>query len=327
LGLTLKRLSSDWEAAWGQPVLVVESFVDENRYRGVCYRACGFEAVGLTEGYGRCAGEYFEKHGQPKQLYLKELRVGDRALLCRARLPDWLEQHENRISGPCPFKGPALGSLFQRFRSLEDKRRGHGLRHTQSYVLACASIAIMMGAGGYQSIEDVCRKFTTRQLQALGCWQNRKGKYEAPSDSTFLRVLRNIDVQVFDRIIGQWLLEQEISTIEQVAIDGKTLRGSGRTDGKPLQLLSVVTHRMRLTLGQIAIEDKSNEIPALPKLIRQLPACDKMLVTADAMHCQQEGSRVITQERGWDYLWGLKGNQSGILERAQSLTSSRAFPP
>ncbi|OQX00062.1 MAG: hypothetical protein BWK80_62265 [Desulfobacteraceae bacterium IS3] len=89
----------------------------------------------------------------------------------------------------------------------------------------------------------------------------------------------------------------------------------------------MVTHRLRLTLGQVAIEDKSNEIPALPQLIRSLPAFEKVLVTADAMHCQQESSRVITQERGWDYLWGLKGNQSGILQCAENLIANQAFPP
>ena len=327
LGLALKRLSADWLERWGQPVLVVESFVDESRYRGVCYRACGFESAGLTQGYGRNAGEYFEKHGQPKQLYLKELKPGARHLLRRGRLPQWLQEHEDAVSGPCPFRAEALGSLLTRFRKLGDARRGHGLQHTQPYVLACACVAIMMGAGGYQSIQDVCRKFTERQLKALGCRKDRLGNYKAPSDTTFLRVLRKLDTDVFDQIVGEWLLEQEVSDVQQLAIDGKTLRGSGRSDGKPLQLLSVVTHRLRLTLGQVAIEDKSNEIPALPQLIRSLPAFEKVLVTADAMHCQQESSRVITQERGWDYLWGLKGNQSGILECAESLIANQAFPP
>ena len=132
---------------------------------------------------------------------------------------------------------------------------------------------------------------------------------------------------MFDQIVGQWFLEQELSVIARLAIDGKTLRGSGRTDGKPLQLLSVVTHHLRLTLSQIAIDEKSNEIPAFPKLLAMLPALPKVMVTADAMQCQQESSRVVTQERGWDYLFGLKGNQSGILDRALRLLAQQAFPP
>ena len=105
------------------------------------------------------------------------------------------------------------------------------------------------------------------------------------------------------------------------------LRGSGRHDGKPLQLLSAVTHHLRLTLDQVAIEEKSNEIPALKPLLRKLALPPGTLITADAMHCQQESARFITQELGGDYLFGLKGNQSGILEQAQHLLAQQGFPP
>jgi hypothetical protein len=57
---------------WGHPVLAVESFVDESQYRGTCYRACGFEAVGATEGFGRASRDFYQEHGQPKQLYLRD---------------------------------------------------------------------------------------------------------------------------------------------------------------------------------------------------------------------------------------------------------------
>jgi hypothetical protein len=328
LGLCLRRLSRDWEARWGHPVVAVESFVDETRYRGVCYRACGFEDVGPTAGFTRASRDFYHEHGEPKQLYLRELRPGARALLRRSRWPKALAPHEKQIAGPCPFRATALKSLLDRFRQLKDGRsRGHGLQHRHDFVLACAAIAVLMGAGGYQAIEDVCRKFTTRQLRALGCRRNSQGKYEPPSDSTFYRVLSKLDVHEFDRIIGEWLLEQEFSEVARLAVDGKVLRGSARKDGKALQLLSVVTHRLRLTLAQEPIEKKSNEIPALPKLLRRLPKIDYALVTADAMHCQQESARVITQEFGWDYMFGLKGNQSGVLDRAESLLEKQAFPP
>ena len=327
LGLFLRRLSRDWEARWGHPVFAVESFVDETRYRGVCYRACGFEAAGPTAGFKRASRDFYHEHGEPKQLYLKELQPGARALLRRGRWPEALIEHEERIAGPCPWRAPDLESLLDRFRELRDGRRGHGLRHRQPFVLSCAAVAVLMGAGGYQAIEDTCRKFTQRQLRALGCQRNAAGEYAPPSDSTFFRVLNKLDTHRFDRIVGDWLLEQELSVVARLAVDGKTLRGSSRANGKPLQLLSAVTHRLRLTLAQVPIEEKSNEIPAFPKLLRDLPPADHALITSDAMNCQQESARFTTQERGWDYLFGLKGNQSGILERAERLLSKQAFPP
>jgi len=66
---------------------LVESYVDESQYRGTCYRACGFKAVGLTAGYGRSSHDYYEKHGQPKQLYVRELRPRALGILRQGRLP------------------------------------------------------------------------------------------------------------------------------------------------------------------------------------------------------------------------------------------------
>ena len=328
LGLVLRRLSADWQEHWGHPVLVVESFVDESQYRGTCYRACGFQAVGLTGGFGRSSRDFYEAHGQPKQLYLRELRPRARQQLRQARLPAELAAAEAPITGPCPFRAPALESLLDRLGTLRDGRRGHGLRHRQRFVLACAAVCTLMGACGYRAFENTCKKLTQRQLRALGCQPNEKdGRYYPPSDSTFQRVLNQVEAPALARLIGQWLAQQEVGAVARLAVDGKVLRGSGRHDGKPLQLLSAVTHHLRLTLDQIAIEEKSNEIPALKPLLKKLDLPPGVLITADAIHCQQDSARFITQELGGDYLFGLKGNQSGILDKAQRLLAQQGFPP
>jgi len=71
-----------------------------------------------------------------------------------------------------------------------------------------------------------------------------------------------------DRIVGEWMMGREVGVLERLAVDGKTLRGSGRTDGKPLQLLSAVTHRLRLSVAQLAIAEKATRS-------RRLPHCSK----------------------------------------------------
>ena len=328
LGLVLRRLSADWQEHWGHPVLVVESFVDESRYRGTCYRACGFEAVGLTAGFGRASRDFYQEHGRPKQLYLRELRGRARQRLRQARLPEELARYEAEVTGPCPFQAPALESLLDRLGALRDGRRGHGLRHRQRFVLACAAVSTLLGACGYRAFESNCQKLTQRQLRALGCTPDEDdGRYYPPSDSTFQRVLSKVDAPAVASIVGQWLAQQEVGALAQLAVDGKVLRGSGRHDGKPLQLLSAVTHHLRLTLDQVAIAAKSNEIPALKPLLRKINPPPGTLITADAMHCQQEGARFITRELGGDYLFGLKGNQSGILQKAQHLLAQQGFPP
>jgi hypothetical protein len=194
--------------------------------------------------------------------------------------------------------------------------------------LACAAVCTLMGACGYRAFENTCKKFTQRQLRALGSTPDEEdGHYYPPSDSTFQRVLNRVDAVRVASLIGQWLAQQEVGALAQLAVDGKVLRGSGRHDGKPLQLLSAVTHRLRLTLDQVAIAEKSNEIPALKPLLKKLELPPGTLITADALHCQQESARFITQELGGDYLFGLKGNQSGILQQAQHLLAQQGFPP
>ena len=328
LGLGLKRVDADWQRQWGSPVLLVESFVDESLYRGTCYRACGFEAVGLSAGYGRDSRDYYLKHDQPKQLYLRALRRDAAAILRQGRLPAELADHEDHTSGPCPLRAEALGSLLEAFQTLGDPRRGHGLRHPQPFVLACATVGMLMGAGGYEAMEDQCAKLTQRQLRALGCrYDERKEKYRPPSDTTFYRVLNALEPVAFDRIVGEWMMGREIGVLERLAVDGKTLRGSGRTDGKPLQLLSAVTHRLRLSVAQLAIAEKSNEIPAFAPLLENIPRLEGSIITADAMQCQQEAARYVTQQRGADYLFGLKGTQAGILERANVKLPEEFFSP
>ena len=113
----------------------------------------------------------------------------------------------------------------------------------------------------------------------------------------------------------------------QLAVDGKVLRGRSRQDGQPLQLLSAVTHHLRLTLDPVPIAEKSNGIPALAPLLKKINPPSGVLITADAKHCQQESARFIAQELGGDYLFDLKGYQSGILDQALRLPAQQAFPP
>jgi len=193
LGLCLRRLSADWQERWGHPVLVVESFVDESQYRGTCYKACGFEAVGATAGFGRASREFYHAHGVPKQLYLRALRPRARNRLRQARLPEELAVYEAEVTGPCPFRAPALESLLDRLGALPDPRRGHGLRHRQRFVLACAAVSTLMGACGYRAFENTSKKFTQRQLKALGSQPDEEdGRYYPPSDSTFQRSFQPI---------------------------------------------------------------------------------------------------------------------------------------
>ncbi|HUF61572.1 MAG TPA: hypothetical protein VMN36_05805, partial [Verrucomicrobiales bacterium] len=122
--------------------------------------------------------------------------------------------------------------------------------------------------GSYQGFEDICKRLTRRQKRALHCHYDKKNDcYISPSDSTFFRVLGLIDPGQFEATVAGWLLEQEISQLQRLAVDGKVLRGASRAEGKALALLSAVTHLLRTTIGSVQIAEKSNEIPAIQPLL------------------------------------------------------------
>ena len=81
LGANLQRLSADWQAAWGHPLLLAETFVEMRLYRGTVYRAANWIAVGLTQGYARSNGKYTDKHGVKKKMLVYPLQGDARALL------------------------------------------------------------------------------------------------------------------------------------------------------------------------------------------------------------------------------------------------------
>ena len=76
---------------------------------------------------------------------MRELRPGARQRLRQARLPEELAAYEAEVTGPCPFRAPALESLLESLGALPDSRYGHGLRHKQRFVLACAAVCTLHG--------------------------------------------------------------------------------------------------------------------------------------------------------------------------------------
>ena len=129
-----------------------------------------------------------------------------------------------------------------------------------------------------------------------------------PSHDTFSRVFARLDPAELINAVTRWLEEVGRDIGRHIAIDGKTLRGSFDTAAgrQPLHLVSAWATEARLTLGQIAIDSKSNEITAIPLLLELLDLKGKT-VTIDAMGCQKEIAAKIV-EGGGDYVLALKGN-------------------
>lgn len=322
LALNLKRLSLDWEAIYGHPVVLAETFVDQSRFSGTCYRACGWIALGQTRGYGRNAGRYFF-HGQPKTVWVRPLRRGVPKLLSDPFLaPELLGEGAMIDLNRVELKGE--GGLIEVLRRIKDPRKRRGIRHQQVTILALAILAMLSGARSFLAIAEWAKSQTQDILRLLGCRKDpRTGRYLPPSEPTIRRTLQAVNAEEVDRVLGDWLAGQCKGKV--IAFDGKTLRGTRDREGKALHLLSALVYEEGVVISQCEVEEKSNEITAARPLLEPLDLKGKIIV-ADALHTQGELARYLKEQKGADYVFFVKGNQENLLKDIQDLKEEDFSP-
>lgn len=204
---------------------------------------------------------------------------------------------------------PKAPAIFTCFEDLPDPQVDRGKQHVLLEMIVMALRAAICGAEGWTDVE--------RFAKAKHEWFRKFLRLEngVPSHDTFGRAFGLLDTEQFYTCLQQWLEDLELSLKGHgVAIDGKTLRRSfDRATGKAaLHVVSAWAGGLRICLGQVAVEEKSNEITAVPKLLELLELTGAV-VTLDAMHCQKETAAKIRQ-KGADYVLLVKGNQPSLPE-------------
>ncbi len=205
-----------------------------------------------------------------------------------------------------PFAGRGLRAHFA---ALPDPRVERTRRHQLLDVVTVAVCAVLCGADTWVDVE----LWGKAKLAWLRTWLDLP--HGVPSHDTFGRVFAALDPTAFEACFLAWVRELAAATAGRVvAVDGKTLRRShDRANGKgPLHLVSAWAAEQRLVLGQLATEDHSNEIAAIPALLDAL-ALDGAVVTIDAMGCQTAIARRI-RAAGGDYVLAVKDNQPTLHE-------------
>ena len=203
-------------------------------------------------------------------------------------------------------------SIPRFFAKLQDPRRAHRRLHRLQDILVIALCAVIAGAQDWQQIETFGRK---RRDWLSSFLELPNG---IPSHDTFERVFNRLEPQAFQACFRKWV--QAVSAalrIKHVAIDGKTLRGSGSAALGPLHLVSAWATAQHLSLGQVAVDSKSNEITAIPALLELLDL-NGALVTIDAMGCQKAIAQKIV-DQGGHYALTVKDNQEHLLEDIQQV--------
>jgi len=208
-------------------------------------------------------------------------------------------------------------SIVDHFGKLEDPRREQGRQHALTDILVIALVAVIAGADSWP------------QIEAFGIAKHKwlcgflSLQYGIPSHDTFARVFSLLKPHAFENCFVAWMNAAcDACGLQRIHIDGKTLRGSRHTDETGnlvpgLHLVSAWAGANHMTLGQIATDRKSNEITAIPALLKvlDLQGC---IVTIDAMGCQKEIASQIVNEGG-DYVLAVKDNQPRLFEDTAAL--------
>jgi predicted transposase YbfD/YdcC len=203
-------------------------------------------------------------------------------------------------------------SFEQHFQDLQDPRVERTRKHPLINVVFMAVCGVLSGANSIAGIHEFA---IDRRSWFAGLLDLTNG---IPSEDTFGRVLARLDPGDFEKCLLSWIQAvQEVTENRIVAIDGKTLRGSydREADRAAIHMVSAWATENKLSLGQVVVHEKSNEITAIPELL-QLLEISGALVTIDAMGCQREIADRI-RERGGDYVLAVKQNQPKLYERVE----------
>lgn len=239
LSLCQKRLDTDWQKAFGHPVVLLETFVDPQRFQGTVYKAANWLYVGNTKGFRRTRHGYTATAQSPKMVFIKPLQTDARALLCQAILKPLYRTGGSKIM----LKANQMQSLPSFFSEIPDPRRTQGRRHRLATVLAIAAGASLCGMRGYRAIADWAKSLGKKARQRFGC-RYAHDRYIVPSEYIIRDVLIRVDPVHLDRALQRWneiYAEQD----ESLAIDGKTMCNAIDDQGHQTHVLSVVGHQSK----------------------------------------------------------------------------------
>jgi predicted transposase YbfD/YdcC len=203
------------------------------------------------------------------------------------------------------------GTFLTYFSNLEDPRINtqRNYRHNLGDILIITILATICGADGWAEIE--------RFGQAKQSWLETFLELPngIPSHDTFARVFALLEPSRFEACFNQWIASLDIDLKKEIiALDGKTLRGSGnkRQEQPALHLVSAWATKNRLMLAQVKTAEKSNEITAIPEVLKMINA-EGAIITIDAMGCQTAIAKQIIEQQA-DYVLSLKENQPTLYQ-------------
>ena len=168
LKLTCDRLRQDWKDHFGHPVLLVETFIDPQRYRGTCYKAAGWQPLGQTKGFERCRQDFYVDMEHPKELWVRALGPDALAQLQAKELAPDLRNGQAPPPPPPVVSTEAMSSFWEfAHHDLVDPRKARGQRHRLASMVSLAAVAIASGCQGPHAIAEFAKSLNHGQRRQL----------------------------------------------------------------------------------------------------------------------------------------------------------------
>ena len=204
--------------------------------------------------------------------------------------------------------------LLDLLAQVPDPRKKRGRRHPLAGLLAVGIAAVIAGSRSFAAIGQWAADAGPEVLAVLGAPRG------AAEESTFRRAFALVSADVLDRVLGTWLYTRAVQADGRlvIAIDGKTVRGAKNKTGKAPHLVAALAHGIGAALGQAAVDEKSNEIPAVRDLLKAFASLASAVVTIDAMHTQHDTAQVILG-RGAGYVMTVKANMPALYRQLKKL--------
>lgn len=237
LGLCERRVSADWQARFGYPLWLLETFVDPRRFAGTCYRAANWLEIGQTRGYRRTRSGYSNQTDAAKRVFVRPLIAHAQARLAHPRLDPRYRYGVPKLM----LSADQMRSLPECFTDVPDPRRGQGRRHPLPVVLAIATAAVLCGARGYKAMAAWAEDLGQAARARFRC-RYRNGRYEVPSRTRIRDVLTRVDPEALDQALQGWNAQMAAAD-EGLAIDGKTMCNAIDAEGNQTHILGVVGHQ------------------------------------------------------------------------------------
>jgi hypothetical protein len=314
LAAATTALPGQWCRAHGYAPLLAETFTDPEAHAGTCYKAAGWIPVGQTAGFARHRCDFFAFHDHPKRLWLQPL---DPRAKEKLRAPELSAPHAPALTvgaaARCSLNAAQRSSLKDALRQVPDPRRAQGKRYPLAPTLTVVALGLLAGKVDLSEIQRFGTRLSQPQRKALGFWLKKGTRfYPAPTYPVLRDVLMALDLDALADVLTRWLQAQAGRLPASLALDGKTIRDHLGC------IVSLVEHEDGAPVAVSAASSKGHELPAAQKLLRSdavnLMGC---VVTADPLHCQRETAQIITQEKGGDYVLGVKDNQPTVRQNAQ----------